>query len=170
MKTIIFAGTLLLASLATSFCQGDSFDDFFHSNQKGKEATGATEATETPQGIQIEGTIAAQIRDGLYVVDVEADCAEKNGFGRSHDDPTYLNGPNGTVIVEHKPMYERVRVILQGEPQQRDDLTISCWVKKNGHYQYKNESLPVYKVCAAPAPTPGDSTAPSNSKRSAPGQ
>ena len=139
---------LLLASLAASFCQGDSFDDFFHSKQK------ATEANEAPQVIQIEGTIAKQIRNGLYLVDVEADCAERNGFGRSHDDPTLLRGSNDTEIVEHNTVYELVRVVLRGEPQERNDVTISCWVMRDGDYHYGSETLQAFKVCAAPAPTP----------------
>ena len=164
MKTFIITGVLLLASLATSFCQGDSFGDFFHSNQKAKEAT------EPPRVIQIEGTIVGQIRNGLYLVDVEADCAEKNGFGRSHDDPTLVRGLNDTVIVEHNAVKERVRVVLRGEPQERNDVTISCWVMRDGHYQYESETLPAYKVCAAPTPTPAGSSEPSNTKGNASGQ
>ena len=164
VKSIIIAGMLLLASLATSFCQGDSCGDFFHSNQKAKEAT------EPPRVIQIEGTIVGQIRNGLYLVDVEADCAEKNGFGRSHDDPTLVRGLNDTVIVEHNAVKERVRVVLRGEPQERNDVTISCWVMRDGHYQYESETLPAYKVCAAPTPTPAGSSEPSNTKGNASGQ
>jgi len=176
VKSNIIAGMLLLASVATSFCQGDSFNDFFHSNQKANGANGANRATEVTGVIQLEGTIAKQIRPGLYLVDVTADCAEKNGFGRSHDDPTYLQGANNTVIVEHNTVRELVRVVLQGEPQERNDVTISCWVMRDGHYQFESEALAAYKVCAAPAftpaptPTPGGSSSPSKAKGSASGQ
>jgi len=165
---------LLLASLATSFCQGDSFNDFFHSNKKAKDASGTNEASDAdgaaPKVIQIEGTIVGQIKKGLYLVDVEADCAVKYGFGRSHDDPTYVQGPNDTVIVEHNAVKERVRVVLLGEPQERNDVTISCWAMKAGHYQYESDTVPEYKVCPAPAPTPGGSGARSNTKDSPSGQ
>ncbi len=169
MKWGIIAGMLLLACPATSFCQGDSFDDFFHSNQKAKE--------EAPGVIHLEGAIMTKIQDGLYVVNVDPDCAEKYGFGHSHDDPSYLSGPNGTVTVEHNAVHEWVRVVLRGEPQDRNDVTIGCWVMKDGHYRYTaatghSEILPAYKVCAAPSPspTPGSSGADSKLKGSASGQ
>ena len=147
MKLIIIAG-FLLASVATSYCQGDSFDSFFHSSQKAQAA---------PEVMKLEGTIARQIRNALYVVDVDADCAEKYGFGRSHDDPSFVRGTNDTVIVEHNAVLEEVRVVLWGEPQERNDVTISCWVVRNGTYRYStttgnSEILQAFKVCDAPTP------------------
>ena len=159
MKSIIIVG-ILLACVATTFCQADPFDDAFHSSQKANGATGANESTgpkEAPRGvIQLEGTIAVRIQDGVYLVDVTSDCAEKYGFGRSHDDPTYVQGTNNTVIVEHVAVHELVRVVLLGEPQERNDVTISCWVTKAGLYRYtktgSNEMLQSFKVCPAPEP------------------
>ncbi len=104
----------------------------------------------------MEGTIVQQLRAGVYLVNVEPACAEKNGFGHSHDDPTYLRGPNDTVIVEHNAVHEWVRVVLRGEPQERNNVTIGCWVMRDGNYTYKTETMPAYKPCAAPTPTPGN--------------
>lgn len=119
--------------------------------------------------IHLEGTIVKQIRAGLYLVNVEPGCAERIGLGQSHDDPTLVQGANDAVVVEHNAVREWVRVVLRGEPQERNDVTIGCWVLRDGDYNYaaasgRSETMPAYKVCAAPAPTPGSTQTGADSK------